>query len=138
MQINPSSRKNISIDRFKAAIAMEIFRTDKFLPRFLLVWFMLSVGIAAASPWVSPQAMDLVCTSGGFVKVVISDNDGTVHAPVHTMDCALCMAVGIPPSPVHSQFIKPSSLSRALHPIAAAHIAAATAPPLPSRGPPSL
>jgi hypothetical protein len=117
---------------------MEIFRTDKFLHRFLLVWFMLSVGIAAASPWVSPQAKDLVCTSGGFVKVVISDKDGTVHEPVHTMDCALCMAVGIPPSPVHSQFIKPSSLSRALHPIAAAHIAAVTAPPLPSRGPPTL
>ena len=117
---------------------MEIFRTYKFLPRFLLVWFVLSLGIAAASSWVSPKSMDLVCTSGGFVKVVISDNDGTVHAPVHTMDCALCMAVGIPPSPVHSQFIKPSSLSRALHPIAAAHIAAATAPSLPSRGPPSL
>ena len=137
-QTNPKSRKTISIDRFKAAIAMEIFRTDKFLPRFLLVWFVLSLGIAAASSWESPKSMDLVCTSGGFVKVVISDNDGTVHAPVHTMDCALCMAVGIPPSPIPSQFIKPSSLSHALHPIAAAHIAAVTAPPLPSRGPPTL
>jgi len=117
---------------------MEIFRTDKFLPRFLLVWFVLSLGIAATSSWVSPKSMDLVCTSGGFVKVVISDNDGTVHAPVHTMDCALCMAVDIPPSPIPSQFIKPSSLSHALHPIAAAHIAAVTAPPLPSRGPPTL
>jgi hypothetical protein len=117
---------------------MEIFRTDKFLPRFLLVWFILSLGIAAASPWVSPKTMDLVCTSGGFVKVVISDNDGTVQAPVHTMDCALCMVVGIPPSLVSSQHIKPSSLSHALQPIAAAHIAAATAPPLPSRGPPAL
>jgi hypothetical protein len=50
----------------------------------------------------------------------------------------LCMAVGIPTDPISSQFIKPSSLAHALQPIAAAHIAAATAPPLPSRGPPVL
>jgi hypothetical protein len=117
---------------------MEIFRTDKFLPRFLLVWFVLSLGIAAASSWVSPKSMDLVCTSGGFVKVVISDNDGTEQSSVHTMDCALCTAVGLPPTYISNQTIKPSSLSHGLHPMAAAHITAATAPPLPSRGPPTL
>jgi hypothetical protein len=117
---------------------MDIFRTDKLLTRFMLVWFILSLGMAAASPLVSPKSMDLVCTSGGFLKVVISDNDGTEQSSVHTMDCALCTAVGLPPTYISNQTIKPSSLSHALHPMAAAHMATATAPPLPSRGPPAF
>jgi len=53
-------------------------------------------------------------------------------------DCAMCMLVALPSAPLGTTFDKPSDLSHALHPIAAAHIAAATAPPLPSRGPPAL
>ncbi|MFM7698269.1 MAG: DUF2946 domain-containing protein, partial [Limnohabitans sp.] len=95
-------------------------------------------GVAVASPLVSPKAMDLVCTTGGAIKIVTFDDVDQAQTTVHTMDCALCMAVGIPLAPVSSQFTKPSSLAHALQPIAAAHIAAATAPPLPSRGPPAL
>jgi hypothetical protein len=108
------------------------------MARFVLVWFVLSVGVAMASPLVAPKAMDLVCTTGGVMKIVSPEDADDNSSSVHTMDCALCMAVDIPPSPIPSQFIKPSSLSHALHPIAAAHIAAVTAPPLPSRGPPTL
>ena len=117
---------------------MDCFRQTKIIARFVLVWFVLSVGAAMASPLVSPKALDLVCTTGGALKIVSSDDADNTSTRVHTMDCALCIAVGIPPAPVASQFTKPSSLAHALHPIAAAHIAAATAPPLPSRGPPSL
>jgi len=54
------------------------------------------------------------------------------------MDCPLCMSLAFPPAPLALQVVKPSPLSHALQPIAAAHIASATAPPLPSRGPPAL
>ena len=108
------------------------------IARFVLAWFVLYVSVATASPLLAPKAMDLVCTTGGAVKMVSSDDADKAESNVHTMDCALCMAGGIPPAPVSSQFAKPSSLAHALHPIAAAHIAAATAPPLPSRGPPAL
>jgi hypothetical protein len=50
----------------------------------------------------------------------------------------MCLLVALPPSSNGMAFVKPSALAHALHPIAAAHIAAATAPPLPSRGPPVL
>jgi hypothetical protein len=50
----------------------------------------------------------------------------------------LCLSVAFPPTPLALQVVKPSPLSHALQPIAAAHIASATAPPLPSRGPPAL
>jgi hypothetical protein len=117
---------------------MDYLRQAKTLARFVLVWFALSLGVAMASPLVAPKSMDLVCTTGGAMKIVFSDEADKAESSAHTMDCALCMAVGIPPAPISSQFTKPSSLAHALHPIAAAHIAAATAPPLPSRGPPVL
>jgi hypothetical protein len=117
---------------------MNHLRQAKTLARFVLMWFALSLGVAMASPLVAPKAMDLVCTTGGAMKIVFSDEADKAESSAHTMDCALCMAVGIPPAPISSQFTKPSSLAHALHPIAAAHIAAATAPPLPSRGPPVL
>ena len=117
---------------------MDYMRQAKNLARFVLVWFALSLGVAMASPLVAPKAMELVCTTGGTMKIVSSDDAENTDSTAHTMDCALCMALGIPPTSISSQFFKPSSLSHALHPIAAAHIAAATAPPLPSRGPPAL
>ena len=117
---------------------MDYFRHTQTLARLVLVWFVISVGVAIASPLVVPKAMDLVCTTGGAMKIVSSDDADKAESTTHTMDCALCMAVGIPPAPMGSQFTKPSPLAHALHPIEAAHIAAATAPPLPSRGPPTL
>jgi len=108
------------------------------LARFVLVWFALSLGVALASPWVSPTSMEMVCTTGGVMKLVSADAADDTVTSVQNMDCALCMPVVFPPAPVALQFIKPSPLSHALKPIAAAHIAAATAPPLPSRGPPAL
>ena len=117
---------------------MDYFRHTQTLARLVLVWFVISVGVAIASPLVVPKAMDLVCTTGGAMKMVSSDDADKAESTTHTMDCALCMAVGIPPAPMGSQFTKPSPLAHALHPIEAAHIAAATAPPLPSRGPPTL
>ncbi len=63
-------------------------------------------------------------------------NGGEVKASA-SMDCPLCASVAAPPSRLTALFTKPSALEHALHPIAAAHIAALTAPPLPSRDPPA-
>jgi hypothetical protein len=116
---------------------MQAFRQLRHLTRFVLVWFALSLGVAMASSLVAPKATELVCTSGGMLKLVAMDgNDSAV--PSHgTMDCALCLPVALPPAPCTVQLAQPSPLSHALQPVAAAHIASATAPPLPSRGPPA-
>ena len=115
---------------------MQAFRQLRHLTRFVLVWFALSLGVAMASALVAPKATELVCTTGGTLKIVDADGNDSA-APSHgTMECALCMPVALPPAPSTLQAVQPSPLSHALHPIAAAHIASATAPPLPSRGPP--
>ena len=117
---------------------MNYFRQAHFLARIVLAWFVLSVCAAMASPLVVPKSMDMVCTSGGVMKFISSDDAQDAGTALKTMDCALCMPVVFPPAPIAQQFIQVSSLAHALQPLVAAHIATATAPPLPSRGPPSL
>jgi len=87
---------------------------------------------------VAPKATELVCTSGGMLKLVTLDGTDSA-APSHgQLDCALCLPMALPPAPCAVPLVQVSPLSHALQPVAAAHIASATAPPLPSRGPPAL
>ena len=117
---------------------LHTLRHARQLTRFVLVWFALALGVAMASPLVSPKSIDMVCASGGVMKLVVTD-EGDQAKPKNTgLDCPLCLSVAFPPAPLALQAVKPSPLGHALQPIAAAHIASATAPPLPSRGPPAL
>jgi hypothetical protein len=117
---------------------MQAFRQLRHLTRFVLVWFALSLGVAMASSLVAPKATELVCTSGGMLKLVTVDGTDSA-APSHgQLDCALCLPMALPPAPCAVPLVQVSPLSHALQPVAAAHIASATAPPLPSRGPPAL
>ena len=119
---------------------MQAFRQLRHLTRFVLVWFALSVGVAIASPMVHPQAMDLVCTSTGSMKLVVQGDDADVAATNLTLDCPLCASLSVPPPALNNSLTQPApfSLAHALEPLAAAHIASVTSPPLPSRGPPAL
>ena len=115
---------------------MQHLRHAILLTRYVLVWFVLSVGVAVASPMVSPKAMDLVCSSSGSMKLVVQGDDDATTS--HTLDCPLCASVVAPPPTFNTALTQPSPLAHALLPIEAAHIASVTAPPLPSRGPPQL
>ena len=117
--------------------AMHRLRNALHMTRFVLVWFALSVGVAIASPVVNPHGMDLVCTSTGSMKLVLQGDDD-VAASSLTMDCPLCASSSAPPAALNTALTQPSPLAHAMQPLAAAHIAALTAPPLPSRGPPAL
>jgi hypothetical protein len=118
--------------------AMQALRHAHQLTRFVLVWFALALGVAMASPLVAPKSIDLVCSTNGVIKLVSSDDDQQPQPQAKCLDCPLCMSLAFPPAPVTVSVGKPSPLAHALQPIAAAHIASATAPPLPSRGPPAL
>jgi len=107
------------------------------LTRLVLVWFALSVGVAVASPVLNPKSMDVVCTGTGVMKLVVQGDDDSA-ASVKTMDCPLCTSISAPPPQSNTSLTQPSPLAHAVQPIAAAHIAAVTAPPLPSRGPPAF
>ncbi|MBT2321611.1 hypothetical protein J7E62_04465 [Variovorax paradoxus] len=106
--------------------------------RMVLLWFVLSLGAAVASPVVNPQALELVCSSAGAVKVVVQTDDGAQELGMSHMDCPLCMLTGAPPPTPVVALPSPLPLGHAVQPIPAARIAAATAAPLPARGPPAL
>ncbi len=118
---------------------MQRLRHAAVLARWVLVWFALSLGVAVASPLVKPQAVDLVCSAGGTVKLVVKGDlpDGGA-APSHTLDCPLCLPFAAPPPPTAQAALPtPPPLGHAVQPIPAARIAALTAAPLPARGPPA-
>jgi hypothetical protein len=118
---------------------MRTLRHFTILARLVLAWFVLSLGVAVASPIVKPQDVLLVCSGSGAMKVLVKADDGSTSEVAGTsMDCPLCASVSAPP-PVISPRVEPAQpLAYALQPIPAAHIAARTAAPLPPRGPPTV
>lgn len=117
---------------------MQILRRAHTLARFVLVWFALSIGVAIASPIVKPQAMELICSASGTMKVLVKTDDGVKELSGHTLDCPVCATLSAPP-PVARQTAEPAQpLAHVLQSIPAAHLAALTAAPLPARGPPAF
>jgi hypothetical protein len=117
--------------------AMRTLRHFTFLSRLVLVWFVLSLGVAVASPIVKPQDILLVCTGSGAMKMLVQADDGSAsEVSSNTMDCPLCAPMVAPP-PIPYWAAEPAQpLAYALQAIPSAHIAARTAAPLPARGPP--
>jgi len=116
--------------------ALQTLRHVRWLARLVLAWFVLSIGVAVASPLVNPQAMELICSGSGAIKLLVKTDDGAKELPSHTLDCPLCAHVGAPPPTSQAALPVVHPLAHALRPISAAHIAARTAAPLPPRGPP--
>lgn len=117
---------------------MQYLRNTANIIRFVLIWFALSLGVAIASPMVQPKAMDMVCTSTGSMKLVAQGDEDSSTFASPTLDCPLCATICAPPPALNTALTQPSPLSHALLPTVAAHIASLTAPPLPSRGPPTF
>jgi predicted secreted protein len=106
--------------------------------RLVLAWFVLSIGVAIASPVVNPQSTQLICTGSGVMKVLTTTADGVQEETSQSMDCPLCASLGAP-LPVVSTVSEPyMPLSYAVQSIPAAVIAKLTAIPPPARGPPNF
>ena len=116
--------------------AMQNLRNANLIAKLVLVCFALFLGSAIASSVIKPGHLEMVCATGGVMKMVDSSSDDGELKASASMDCPLCASVTMPAPPLTAHFEKLSSLAHALHPIAAALIASVTAPPLPSRGPP--
>lgn len=119
---------------------MHFLRQARFLARLVLAGFVLSLGVAIASPLVQPQSLELICASGGAMKLIVKTADGgdADQTRGHTLDCPLCASVSAPPPVQALAFEFDSPLAHALRPLVSAHIAGRTAAPLPPRGPPAL
>jgi hypothetical protein len=115
---------------------MQTLRQAQLLARLVLAWFVLALGVAVASPLVQPQALELVCSSAGAVKLVQVGDDGAA-ASTHLLDCPLCLTGSAPPPAVPSSWTQALPPAHALPALAAPMHAGRTAAPPPSRGPPS-
>lgn len=116
--------------------ALHALRSSALLARLALLWFLLALGVAAASPAVQPQVMELVCTAAGGMLVVTGE-DGPAPLGQSALDCSLCLTPLGTAAPAIATLPLPQPLAHALTPMAAAHIAALVGAPLPPRGPPS-
>jgi hypothetical protein len=109
--------------------------------RLMLVWFVLSIGAAVASPMVNPRAVELVCSASGGMKVLIKTDDGNREEAGtgvgHTLDCPMCASLAAPPPAITTTAEPYQPLSYALRSVPAAVLAARTAAPPPGRGPPA-
>ena len=117
---------------------MQSLRNALFLARIVLAWFALSIGVAVASPLVNPQAIELICSGSGAMKVLVKSADGSQAPATATLDCPLCASIAGPPPPLAGALPVPQPHGIAVQPIPCAPTAARTAAPLPARGPPSV
>jgi len=118
---------------------MQSLRNAHLLARFVLVWFVLFVGVAVASPLVNPKSAQLVCSAMGGMKMVNADDgSGDTSPSVNSLDCPFCVQVVLPAPSVSPLWDATSARAYALRAIPSAHIAWLTRSPLPPRGPPAL
>ena len=64
---------------------------------WVLAWFVLALGAAAASPLLAPRTLERVCAGNGTVRLVVRDADGAVLNGSAGMDCPLCLTADAPP-----------------------------------------
>ena len=116
---------------------MQPLRNTHFMARLVLAWFGLFLAVSVLTTIVKPATIQAVCSGSGVMKVVVSDENGDRVEVPRGMDCPLCSSIAGPLPTAEFTQTQPSPLAYSLQFIASAHIAALTAPPLPSRGPPA-
>lgn len=114
---------------------MQRLRNAPLLARLVLVWCALFLGVATAAPLWQTGQLQMICSAGGMQLVDTGLPDGEPHLPTG-MDCPLCASVVPPPRPAAMDLGLVAPLGHGLQPIVAVRAVVATAPPLPSRGPP--
>lgn len=103
---------------------------------WVLAWFVMSLGVAVASPFVQPKTIEIVCAGAGATQVVVTTESGPVQQNAHSLDCPLCLLSGALPAARFSlaPAFSPVSYTSAILLISPA--VAATAAPPPARAPP--
>ncbi len=119
---------------------LQSLRNAHRLTRFVLVWFALFVGAAVASPLIKPEAVQLVCSAVGGVKLVQVDAagvdvDGAVAAH-SALDCPACLPLIAPPVADRLAPLPTGCLSHVLQPLPAARLASLLGQPWQARAPP--
>jgi hypothetical protein len=65
--------------------------------RAMLLWLGLYLVAGVASPLVSPQSIEQVCSASGSMRLVLLDDDGQEVVSAASLDCPLCASFAAPP-----------------------------------------
>lgn len=76
---------------------MQKLRNAHRIARLALIWFVLSLGVAIASPAVHPQSIQLVCNGTGAMQLLVTGVDGSTEPMQHSLECPLCASIAAPP-----------------------------------------
>lgn len=115
---------------------MHALRSSPRIAGLVLVWFGLVLGSAVAASMTGATSIQLVCSSGGVLKVLeTGDDDGSAWRP-SPLDCPLCLTLSPPPVLRGVLSVLAAGLQEVQPAQAVPPLATAAAPPLPSRGPP--
>lgn len=76
---------------------LQALRQSTTLARWVLVWFVLAMGVAVAAPTVQPLTLSSVCSAAGSGVADDGVPDGAAAASHHTMQCVLCLGLSAPP-----------------------------------------
>lgn len=117
---------------------MQTLRRSYQITRLVLVWFVMSLGVAIASPLVSPKGMELVCTSANGMQLVVLGDAESDGAAGHKLNCPLCATLTALPPTFNTTLTQPSPQSISRPFVELVFLTVVTAPPAPSRGPPSI
>ncbi len=117
---------------------MHKLRTAHRLAKLVLAWFVLSIGVAIASPMVQPQHMELLCSGAGATKLQVKTADGSEALNSHGLQCALCIQASAPPPRLAAVAVQHNPPIYATQAAPATHTAVRTAAPPPGRGPPAV
>ena len=113
-------------------------RSSHRLARLALLWFVLTLGAAVASPMVHPQAETAICSGMGMQKVVINDDGTTTTSAVSGISCPLCLMGGAPPQTTLPLVAAVQALDNLVPSTPVVHVETLTASPPPARGPPKV
>ncbi len=108
------------------------------LSRAVAAAFLLAIGLAQASAVLRPQSIELLCSAGSAMKLLIKSSDGDAQdSGTHTVHCGLCaLGDGTPPAAWLASTLALAQAQPQLPFISA--LVARAAPPLPARGPPAF
>jgi hypothetical protein len=103
-----------------------------------LLWFLLTLGVAVASPVVHPQQEMAICSGLGMQKVLVNDDGTITTSAVSGISCPLCLVGGAPPPATPPLAATVQVLGRLVpsKPVALFETLSATPPP--ARGPPAI
>ncbi|MHB1410603.1 MAG: hypothetical protein ACYCXC_13555, partial [Acidovorax defluvii] len=77
---------------------MNIVPSKTIFRLWILAWFLMSLGVATATPMIQPKMLDVVCTTSGALKFFALTDEGAIESDADTQNCPLCLVGGVPPT----------------------------------------